>query len=133
MGIYIHTITHISGRMSDKMSEIECQNMCQIELQIEFHNMCQIECQNICQVECQNICQDVCHGGDHTKLSNVFSIDSSSKCTNAKPQPMKLHANPFQRAATVVNPYIPSIRNLCLRGPLSTPPVVSGRITKIGI
>ena len=45
---------------------------------------------------------------------------------------MKLHANPFQRAATVVNPYIPSIRNLCLRGPLSTPPVVSGRITKIG-
>ena len=71
--------------MSDKMSEIECQNMCQIELQIEFQNMCQIESQNICQVECQNICQDVCHGGDHTKLSNRFSIDSSSKSTNAKP------------------------------------------------
>ena len=83
MGIYIHTITHISGRMSDKMSEIECQNMCQIELQIEIQNMCQIECQNICQVECQNICQDVCHGGDHTKLSNVFSIDSSSKQSQA--------------------------------------------------
>ena len=48
-----------------KIWQIECQKICQIE--------CQIECQKVYQIECQ-MGWVQCHGGDHSKQSNLLSF-----------------------------------------------------------